>query len=808
MNYKFKNVFLAITIFFVSLFSFAFNVAALCPPGVSPCYNCGEYYTRDGVCGATLYKWAVDHCCDNPDYVCGESKGAPWQVADTGAGSHHCSAQCLNPAENLPKNPRWYDDPTKNNDAAADKGNSNDTLPIVLDWELNSWKDGGKYNPDGSARAMAAANYGSNSFYIEIDNPNDQMFEPDKVPNATYNKTTKVLGKCLKNDYFNSVTDGLPCLFRSAKKDITYRVKACCAADCTDCGPFVEWKFSTGDFPEPKSPLDPDWNGPNGLTGVPFKNLQLEWCKTWVTKNSPNDWAKSHELMVTSDEQGIGQQNCHPLLVSNGQCKATAILPNAETALETPFYPIQGRTDLNFFTRNRTYVWKMKTCFDQTSAQCGDYGQSWTFTPKNDPIGIPETTTPKNDSQGETPIGMPVSISWTIPDGANSYAYETSFISGTQNTKWDTVPNNESDANLKDKFDADNLKADTLYKWRVKACAKFNSSDCDGWSAWFYFRTTGRPPKFESMAETATTPKIFSWEAVPGAKSYNFSLTAAENGTETATSTLNDPALLASPKHTVGYPAIDQGKNYTWKVQTCAHSDGKVCGSWSAAKPFAILPLDPVSATSTSPDPDETVYTDSFAKNLSWYAVPGAAAYHYTLSLVSPAEPNCVQELIEKTISRSIDMVELKCLGTYQASVTPCIDSECKSTGPKTEWKFVLAQQIPASRPALAACGMSYDLPETPWSERETCQPKHLLLLGKVAIDFTMFKLSILLLPILILITGLIFYTSLKTPELLDKVKTAWKAVGIGYGILFLAWIIVGFLLQIMGFPGLWWKIL
>jgi hypothetical protein len=35
-----------------------------------------------------------------------------------------------------------------------------------------------------------------------------------------------------------------------------------------------------------------------------------------------------------------------------------------------------------------------------------------------------------------------------------------------------------------------------------------------------------------------------------------------------------------------------------------------------------------------------------------------------------------------------------------------------------------------------------------------------------------------------------------------------WKYIAIGYGLLFLAWIIVGFILQIIGFPGLWWKIL
>jgi len=286
---------------FLSLFSFCEIADALkCPEDA--CYKCECFYTADGACGATLTDWACDKCCDGNPRECTQSTGAPWQLADTGAGSHHCTASCLSLPANLPKNPLWYDDPTKNNDPAANVGNTNDTLPIVLDWEQSAWKDGGKYNDDGSPKSMATSNYGANSFYIEIDNPDDQLLDPGKVANATYSAATKIFGKCLDHDYFNSRDDGAPCFFRAGKKNITYRVKACCAANCTDCAPFVPFSFSTGEFAEPKSPLDPDWNGPSAATGLAFKGLQLEWCKSWVTNVTPVDWAKSYELMVTSDE--------------------------------------------------------------------------------------------------------------------------------------------------------------------------------------------------------------------------------------------------------------------------------------------------------------------------------------------------------------------------------------------------------------------------------------------------------------------------------------------------------------------------
>jgi len=796
----FNYAFLLSILAFLSFAGIAFAQIKPC----EPCYVCPTYWTCDGACGATLTAFEVDSCCGKPDRPCNASTGEPQQMCDAGTGAHYCNNSCLPLPENLPKNPRWYDDPTKNNDALADKGNKNDTLPIVLDWELNSWKNSGKYNPNGTPRAMARENYGANSFYIEIDNPNNELFEPEKVPNSTYDSTKKVFGKCLGNDFFNSRDDGAACFFRAGKKDITYRVKACCAADCTNCGPFVTWSFSTGDFTEPKSPLDPDWNGPRAATNAAFKGLQLEWCKAWVTKKIPNEWAKSFQLMTTSDENGA--QTCHPLLISSGQCRATDITADTSDDQVRLFYPVDGRNDLNFFTRNRTYVWKMKMCFDHSSAQCGDYGQAWSFTTKNDLIGVPSVVSPENDAEGTTLVGLPVSISWTVPDGTNSFVFESSFTNGEQNVKTNFIPNGESTAALKNKFDAGNLKVDTLYKWQVKACSKFNSQDCDNWSNWSYFRTTGRPPKAGSMVHTDTIPKTFSWEAVSGAKSYNFSLYLTETTVETATSTISDAALLASPKVIVNYPGVDQGKKYAWKVQTCAHADGNVCGAWSDAKSFEVPSL--TEPEDGDPGDGDTIYDEGTPRNISWYAVPGASAYHYILTLITPTETNCTQNAIEKTVSNPIDLVELNCLGTYQLSVRPCIDSECQSMGPQSEWKFVLAQQIPSSRPMLSVCGTTYDVPSSPWNEREDCQPKHILLFGKVALDFVLFKVSIFLLPIMVLITGLLFYSSFKTPDIWEKVRNAWKAIGIGFGLLLLAWIIVGFILQIIGFPGIWWKIL
>jgi len=60
----------------------------------------------------------------------------------------------------------------------------------------------------------------------------------------------------------------------------------------------------------------------------------------------------------------------------------------------------------------------------------------------------------------------------------------------------------------------------------------------------------------------------------------------------------------------------------------------------------------------------------------------------------------------------------------------------------------------------------------------------------------------------MVAVTAGLFYAPFRTPELLDRVKTTWKAIGIGYLLLLFAWIIVGILLSLIGFKGLWWKIL
>jgi len=153
-------------------------------------------------------------------------------------------------------------------------------------------------------------------------------------------------------------------------------------------------------------------------------------------------YATSYKLKVTSDESGV--QDCHPLLKSEGICKDEDIFPDPTTGQVYSFiednlpkipYPTfnQARNDYMLFTRNHTYVWKVKACNDDIAQNCSDYSQAWSFSTKTDPIGVPAAIAPSNDASGQKLTSLPVTLSWTTPKGANSFIYETSFISGEKN---------------------------------------------------------------------------------------------------------------------------------------------------------------------------------------------------------------------------------------------------------------------------------------------------------------------------------------------------------------------------------------
>ena len=113
---------------------------------------------------------------------------------------------------------------------------------------------------------------------------------------------------------------------------------------------------------------------------------------------------------------------------------------------------------------------------------------------------------------------------------------------------------------------------------------------------------------------------------------------------------------------------------------------------------------------------------------------------------------------------------------------------------------------------SLIPCGVIIDDPDTPfWDETDDCELKHTFLLIKNLIDFSLWKLAPLIIVLLTIATGVIFYFSLGSADTLAKVRLIWSSVLKGVLILLFSWLFLNFLLGILGFDitifGRWYEI-
>jgi len=592
------------------------------------------------------------------------------------------------------------------------------------------------------------------------------------------------------------------------------------------CGPWSDtWQFITSPAPEPKLPYDPDWAGIGKIKNLKKEEIEkLKWCeiddqKEWQgadgkkykyfettlpegeTRYSP----LSYKIWIYYKKEEGGEDLCHPVLIAEGKCHELFLRPAAGEYLPPSQFWDKIHT---FFTKSTPYAWKVAACMDYSSVYCTDYSQFWRFSAEDFTLEKPTVVSPPNDK--ETPVGLPVLISWER-SYAMSWIYE---ISGIESGK--TSVSNVS-------FDWPQLKLDTLYNWKVQPCWDFESKDCqeDVWSDVYKFRTTGRPPNPDTMKPAGTDipiPVNFEWESVPGAKSFIFKISGKE------------PQIVKKSKIIFDYPDLYQKTDYSWQVQTCARDNGNVCGAWSSAKTFKTFKLS-APASSIFPEENRTVFTYEMPGNFSWESVPYARYYKYTINYVSKSADEATEEchpqegIVEKIVTQPSDFVSLNCLGEYKWQVTACLNASCQEDAigePSPIWPFKLVQSEGPGGPGgggfvgsltggLVTCGRTFDDPNTLWNERESCQIKHIFIMIKTIIDFLLWKLAPLLLVFLLVYTGAIYYLAMGAPEAIANVKSLWRAAGIGYGIIFFAWIIISFILTFFGYRvgifGPWWQI-
>ena len=680
-----------------------------------------------------------------------------------------CTSECIK----APENPRYYDNPNYPTDACkpeAGESSKNISLPVKLDWDdVEGWK-GGWCKKDGQCSEECVQSYKINLKGIDekkVANQSEFIPESCKIPsNTTQNWSTQ----------------------------------ACCGVDGKACGPeSKDWNFATNLAPEPVAPLDPDWVGTKKGENI-ASPVTLDWCDVKE--------AQSYRFKVYIIEGG--NKVCHPDLLSTSEGKEVCdswLLRKTrrdseqeEKALYSDFFD----ENMDFFTKNTVYAWQTTIC-DENGFDCKDESQLWMFSAKDVPLATSFLVSPTNDPDGKTPVGLPMILDWNDKPGVNSFIYEVTAASDGQKISGSTnVSQSKS-------FDYPELSLNTLYQWKVKSCWDYEAKKCEpNFSEEWSFKTTGQAPKLiypASSEQNVVIPINFTWEGVPGARSYILKIDGLLEKT------------LDKPEFSLDFPdyPIHQETNYSWQVKTCAWDNGKTCGAYSSPQSLKTFRLPP--PQKPSPGDNGQFFTDD--RYLAWEAVPGAKAYQYKMTYLSLAEKEidqtCAssvgQEAVpQKTVGAQNDYISLLCLGEYQWQTRSCLDKDCQEISNWSDnWSFTLLEGG-SGQNGLVPCGRNADDPKTSWNEREPCQIKHLFLSVKIIIDFLLFRAAPLILVLLTILTGLIFYTSLGQMMTMARVIGLWKAAGIGLGIIFFAWTIVNIFLRMIGYNigifGNWYQIL
>ena len=782
-----KFVFLLFFAFFVFLLAVPFQSAQ----GVSQCaiyglcggtppscpswteYQCGpqlcpgEIQTRQmigtSVCLGTLSTSCGWECEYKYTPWVHESFGQPWQVCvDDGnlrTRPHYtCSGQCLE----TPQNPRYYDDPTYSDKPDKSKDPNNIFLPVKLDWDdVEGWK---------------AAPDGPQSYRISIPNTSQGNFS-QALPESEFIMPEACF---LKSD-----------------TSYNWQAQACCTADGQNCGPTSSWDFKTNLAPEPVSPNDPDWAGPKGRKDVLFSSstqVALDWCDVKE--------AEYYKLrFYLKDGEG---KKCHPWLITPDGCDTVLVIKQPTETF--PIFALPSRFDdyLGYFSRDTGYFWEVASYFIEGGKPIETFSQLWQFNtvgklPTFNPVY------PPNDPEGEKPVGLPLILDWEAKPGINSFYYQ---YQKADEKDWLPISNFTQDSQS-ESLNTGELKLNTLYKWRVKSCWDYFATQCeDEFSPDQYFKTTGQPPRLIYPAAGAadiTIPVNFDWEDVDGAKSYILNLQG--DGLNVATSTEKSELPIDYPQFN-----INQETNYSWQVKTCAWENGWACGDYGGKQSFKTFKILPPRNPSY-PKNEGMLFTDEHL--LSWEKVIGAKAYQYEIKLLSLApkeeRQNCSVPPLSTALANS-GYVELGCLGQYQWQVRSCLDGGCQKTSDWSDsWTFFFSEGG-ARKGGLVPCGRAANNTDTPWNEREPCEVKHIFLLIKTIIDFLLFRMAPIILALLAIATGAIFYTSLGKVTTMAQVISLWKSVGIGLGLIFFAWVIVNFFLKLAGYNigvfGNWYEII
>jgi len=371
------------------------------------------------------------------------------------------------------------------------------------------------------------------------------------------------------------------------------------------------------------------------------------------------------------------------------------------------------------------------------------------------------------------------------------------------------------------------LSLDTEYQWNVVGCTDLDGNDClDAMGAWnwasppgmsipgnWVFKTTGGPPTLILPNDgdvDVVIPVNFDWQEVSGAKSYRIQV----SDDSLFANIVKEQAVLLS-EISVDYPTLATGTDYWWRVQSCADEFGSFCGStWGGPRKLTTFDI---KAPDNPNPPDGAVIDEAKTITLSWDSVAGAKAYHIIVILSATGK-----EIFNETISsNSFSRIPTSFpeIGWYEWKVQACLDAGCGVAGSWSTinnggnpWTFnLLLIAPPGMGGGLVPCGRQYDDLNTPWNERDRCQIPHLFLLMRNVLDFVLWKIATIMLVLILVSAGAIFYLSMGEPTTITKVRVLLKSAAIGYVVIFAAWFLINLILGLLGYKfqifGYWFDL-
>jgi len=772
--------------------------------------NCGQEYIEKREC--SKYKTRTCACDENRSWDCPEWNTIAWSETScddeeleeecdldwqlcsgstswtTSSRSCDCAGTCLE----IPENPRYYNNPNYPTDPyepEESEDSNNIFLPVKLDWDnVKAWKNGWREQEEEGGWVLKECSEDCfQSYLIKIDNTASGNFSKNLTEDSEYS-STQDQGSCF------------------LKSGVTHdwKVSPCCGEDESNCKPWGDitlWSFTTNSAPEPILPADPDWEGEQIKLGAEIPAL-LDWCDA-------NDAQSFRVRIYYIDNEA---EVCHPSLTFGGQCDSKIIRTEnrpppyydpAKDILYSDFLDNEG-----FFTKDTEYRWEMATCFYENGTNCSEFGQKWRFDTTLVTLPILQLESPPNDPSGEQAVGFPVILEWKDEPGMNSFVYDVYKESPGELT---------DNTNLSQKvFDYPALSLNTFYTWMVKPCWDYEGLDCEDWLVGQerVFKTTGAPPNLispENNASNVPIPIKLEWGEMSGAKSYRYWVYSGYEQLEEqliADGVTSEDFLLI--KYDPDSKQPEQETNYYWQVATCADESGETCGSSTNLRKLTTFKLS--APSNLLPEGGKTIFTYQIPKVFSWDS--NAKYFRFISEYTEKAEEDdrCSLGIEGKNIDNNFYSLSLSCLGEYRWQVQACLDENCDQKGELTPFRyFTLNQTTPPTQFGLVPCGRSSNNLDTPWNERDPCQFKHLFILLRNILDFLLWRVTLIILLLLVVATAVIFYFSIGAPALVIDIRAVWRAAGKGYAIIFLSWMIINLVLNILGYQvgifGQWWQI-